>query len=178
MYLSVPVKNEEKELSSLDDCFLNYFKEEKFDKNHRLTCEGCKKLGTFKKQIIITKPPHILIVHLKRFAFENNSMFKLNHMIDYPLQNLDISKYIFDNTQTVYDLFAVACHRGNMNFGHYYSAAFDNADGKWVLFDDNKNKVVENKKIGYLVKSYEAYLLFYIKRDLQWFRRQTLRNYV
>lgn len=178
MYLSLPIKNETTELKTLDECFLNNFKKEKFDMEQNLVCEGCKKPSTFEKQIIITKPPHILIVHLKRFGFEHGSALKLNGLVDFPLRNLDVSQYTYGGSKIIYDLFAVTCHRGNINYGHYFSMTYDMAEAKWVLFDDYKNRVIESDKVNYMVKTNEAYLLFYIRRDLQVFKRQTLRDYI
>ena len=43
------------------------------------------------------KPPHILIIHLNRFNFEENGIFKNETFIDYPLQDLDMQKFCFEN---------------------------------------------------------------------------------
>lgn len=143
----------------------------------KLTCDNCLKVNSFTKQIIATKPPHILIIHFKRFEYSNGGMHKLTHMVDYPIRNLNMSKYTYKKKKTIYDLFAVCCHHGNLDFGHYYSQAYNNVESKWVLFNDYKTSIIKREEVEETIKSSDAYLLFYIKRDLACFKRQTINQY-
>ena len=178
MYLSVPIMQEDELYDNIDKCFFNYFKEEIFGNEYGLTCDKCKRNNSFKKKIVITMSPHILIVHLKRFGYSNEGMIKLQHMVNYQLTSLDVTKYTHNKNKTVYDLFGICLHRGSLNFGHYYSIVYDNAISKWVFCDDYKSKVIEQNELKGRIKNPEAYLLFYIKRDLDYFKRQTLKNYL
>lgn len=80
-----------------------------------------------------------MIIVLKRFKEGE----KINTKIEYPIENLDISKYIDESyklanpeAKFVYDLYGVIVHRGNLNRGHYYSYCKNKQTNKWYLFDD------------------------------------------
>lgn len=60
-------------------------------------------------------------------------------MIDYPLKSLSVEKFCLQaiNKNVKYDLFAVNCHRGNPDFGHYYCYASNDLE-KWVIYNDEQ----------------------------------------
>lgn len=168
MYLSVPVKNEKYEnLENLDKCLDEYFKEEKVE---GLNCENCKTKKTFNKIQSFSKSPNFLIIHLKRFYYKKGDIHKTDHLIDFPLENLNITKYCLLNKRKVfYRLFAISCHEGNTDYGHYYTFATDN-NNTWFLFNDDNFEMYDQKKIV----NNNAYLLFYVKLNLKSFKRQTI----
>ena len=103
-----------------------------------------------------------MIVHLKRFK----SNHKIDTLVDFPLQDLDMSRYIigprvFDNYH--YDLFAVAHHYGGMGGGHYVASAKNPFDGKWYNFNDSS---VSAERVEDIVNS-SAYVLFYKRKDIK-----------
>jgi len=102
--------------------------------------------------------PNILIIYFKRF--DNNSN-KLSNMIDFPLENLDMSKYVkgFNRSSYIYDLYAVSHHSGNCNGGHYW-ATVKNNDGNWYKFNDN---IVSTTNLNDIV-SRTSFVLFYKKQ--------------
>mgnify|MGYP006134559629 CR=1 FL=1 len=104
--------------------------------------------------------PNILIIYFKRF--DNNSN-KLSDMIDFPLVDLDMSKYVkgFNRQSYTYDLYAVSHHSGNCNGGHYW-ATVKNNNGNWYKFNDN---VVSTTTMSDIV-SRSSFVLFYKKHDL------------
>lgn len=75
------------------------------------------------------KAPEFLIIHLKRFSHQRSSMFgsrKIQEMIDFPVEGLDLSQYVLDMTEkkkVMYDLYAVSNHYGSLNGGHYTAFA-------------------------------------------------------
>ena len=93
-------------------------------------CPMCKRPQRATKQLRIARLPTILIVHLKRFHYAGPWRDKLNTFIDYPIQNLDLTKYVLggshpshtpnpDKSQRyLYDLYAVTNHFGTLSGGH------------------------------------------------------------
>lgn len=64
------------------------------------------------------------------------------------------------NEVSLYDLFAVVNHMGKIDSGHY--TALIRREGQWFRCDDEKvNKVEEAVR---LIRSEEAYLVFYVQR--------------
>lgn len=61
----------------------------------------------------------------------------------------------------MYDLFAVVCHRGTFQGGHYIAYVKSN-DNKWYLCDDACITVVNEDA----VKNSQAYMLFYARKDI------------
>ena len=83
-------------------------------------------------------------------------------MIDFPLNNLDLSKYVIGyNKETyIYDLYAVCNHSGSVLGGHYTSFV-KNANNKWYHYNDtNVTEVTDERHIV----SPKAYCFFYRKR--------------
>ena len=111
------------------------------------------------KSIAFWKLPKILIIFLKRY---NNSNMKLNSNIDFPLTDLDMSKYVlgYNKSKYIYDLYAVSNHVGGSFGGHYYAYCKNN-DNNWYKFDDN---VVYTRNINKIVEQ-SAYCLFYKLKD-------------
>jgi ubiquitin C-terminal hydrolase len=144
---------------TLSDCFSNYFINENLIE---WSCDKCKKNGCNKK-ISMWSLPDYLIIHLKRFG---NNGEKITHNIKYPLDDLDLTKYInsnkCDKSHYIYTLYSVNYHSGNANSGHYWTAC-KNLDGNWYNYDDeslskykNENDVINNN----------AYILFYYRKKI------------
>tara|TARA_B110001450_G_scaffold161690_2_gene150689 strand:+ start:343 stop:1374 length:1032 start_codon:yes stop_codon:yes gene_type:complete len=118
-----------------------------------------KELAT--KQIVFWNLPNILIITLKRF---NNNNEKNNGMIDFPIENLDLSEYVvgYNKNSYKYDLFGICNHSGGVSGGHYTSFV-KNANGSWYHFNDTSvNKLKESS-----LKTNMAYCFFYRKKILQ-----------
>ena len=85
-------------------------------------------------QIEFWKFPSVLIVTLKRFT---NSIRKNQSLVDFPFDNLDLSKYVigYDPKSFNYELYGICNHTGGVMGGHYY-AYVKNANEKWYEFND------------------------------------------
>ena len=82
-------------------------------------------------------------------------------MVKFPINNFDLGKYTLklSNTQVCnYNLYAVANHLGDSNYGHYISYC-KNYNNKWYKYDDDSVIEMDEKD---LVSS-NAYCLFYQK---------------
>jgi len=160
---------------TLDDCFQNFTRPEKLDKNNMWYCSQCKLHQQSTKTISVHALPSILAIHLKRFDTTCNSFLRgdrLNTLVNFPLDNLDMSKHLSTSDQGVegvpalYELFAITNHYGRMGYGHY-TAHCRNLDlrgsgyGGWFLFDDATVIPVENERD---IVTSAAYILFYQRR--------------
>ena len=159
-------KNEEKnkdkkEKKKLDlyELLNNFNQIEKLSKNNEWFCPKCQKHQLADKKMELYSISEVIIIHLKRFR--NNR--KIENLIDFPLENLDLNKYLPNQTEKyIYDLFAVANHVGGLHGGHYFAYCKNNIDGDWYEFNDsNVDKIDKNK-----IVTENAYVLFYKrKRD-------------
>ena len=61
-------------------------------------------------------------------------MRKINKIIDFPIDNLDLNKYCegYDN-DNFYELYGISNHSGKTFGGHYY-AYCRNKNGKWYNY--------------------------------------------
>lgn len=173
LQLSLPVNSTQMfKTLTLEECLDHYTSNEKMDKDNKLTCNFCYIKNRPVKKTILWKTPKILIIHLKRFIVNCFGIptQKLNNMIQYPIDNLDIKKYVdpmspdYDNT--TYNLYGVNCHHNlssglisTLNYGHYTSYVKNRYDGSWYEFDDSCVSKKED------VVSKNAYMLFYCRVD-------------
>ena len=117
MYISVPIPESEDEKEgesrydiNLMDCLKEFTKEEILDSSEIFYCERCDKRCECSKRIEIWKMPNILIIHFKRFRYNQNQKRKMNNFINFPIQNLDLSGFqsLEPKEKPIYDLFGVA----------------------------------------------------------------------
>ena len=158
LILDLPIKGEIDQ--TLYECFDNYINYELLEGENSWYNEKTKKKEDVNKRIIFWSFPKILVICLKRFS-EDGSRKKMNK-IDFPLKNLDLSKYVkgYNANKYKYDLYGICNHIGNVNGGHYTSY-IKTANGEWIHFnDDNLSKVVK----GHLITPL-AYCLFYRQKN-------------
>jgi hypothetical protein len=91
---------------TIDDCFEEFKKPEILDEDNKWYCNKCKEHVQATKILEIYRAPPIFIINLKRFKqsksrYGMGMMFsggtvgqKMDSSIDFPLEGLDISKYI------------------------------------------------------------------------------------
>ena len=153
--LSLPISG-----SSLKNCLDSYFKSD--DIVESWNCTKCKNTGC-QKSIKSWTFPDYLVIHLKRFTASGQ---KNSDFIDYPIDDLDMTKYITsekgDPNNYIYELYAINYHSGNVNGGHYWSAC-KNLDGNWYLYNDASISKYSENTMGALI-SKEAYMLFYQRK--------------
>lgn len=88
----------------------------------RRYCPGCKEHRQASKKLDLWRLPEILIIHLKRFSYSRYTKNKLETFVDFPIHDLDLSKYIGHRCQDVphnYRLYATSNHYGSLGGGHY-----------------------------------------------------------
>ena len=143
---------------NLEQCFINFSKEEKLDSDNSFECPKCKKNVEATKKIEIYNVPKILIIQLKRFDCGN----KIKTQINFPLTDLNMNNYMTNNNENnIYDLFAVANHYGTLTYGHYTAYCKNYDDGFWYEYNDRVVTKIDKENEESVIVSPEAYLLFY-----------------
>lgn len=127
---------------TLDECLDEFGKEEILEEQESWFCPRCKTHTRAKKKFDLWSTPDVLVVHLKRFCIINRwRRMKLDTLVDFPLEELDLSKYITgpdDGKPLKYDLIGVDNHSGSMNGGHYTAYCKNFEDGRWYDFNGKK----------------------------------------
>lgn len=75
---------------SLDDCLDEFTKAEQLSEDDLWYCPACKDFRQATKKFDLWKAPDVLVVHLKRFSAGRVSRDKLDYLIDFPLEGLDL----------------------------------------------------------------------------------------
>lgn len=144
----------------------------KIDKNDASSgyhCEKCKKRTVATKKSTIDKSPETLMVHLKRFKFNGNSLSKVKQPIVYQ-KYLDLGPYTSHNEASKYQLMSVIVHEGRSILSGHYIAHCLQPDGSWSTYDDEYiNKIDERAALS----DPSAYCLVYTKLTPKNKRRRT-----
>uniref|UniRef100_A0A8C9ZX92 Ubiquitin carboxyl-terminal hydrolase n=1 Tax=Sander lucioperca TaxID=283035 RepID=A0A8C9ZX92_SANLU len=185
----------EKQECSVQSCLFQFTAVETLTQNNSLLCVTCTKRQPNKdkaggskknvytdalKQMLISSPPPVLTLHLKRFQQNGYSICKVNRHVQFPLI-LDLAPFCAvkcDNLtegdfQILYSLYGIVEHSGTMRSGHYTAyvkarpecpkpssnglAAEEPPRGSWFHISDTSVQPVSESK----VQSCQAYLLFY-----------------
>lgn len=149
---------------SLEACLDEFEREEILSEQDMWYCPRCKEHRRASKKFDLWKTPDILVIHLKRFSSSGFRRDKLEVLVDFPLENLDITSRVLqkeDGKQEVYDLIGVDCHWGGLGGGHYTAHAKNFVDGHWYTYNDSS---VSRASPDRIVDS-SAYLLFYRRRS-------------
>ncbi|XP_046873742.1 ubiquitin carboxyl-terminal hydrolase 16 isoform X2 [Hypomesus transpacificus] len=185
---------------SVQSCLFQFTEVEHLTENNSLLCIACtrttrqlsnkisegsknKVYTDALKQILISSPPPVLTLHLKRFQQVGYSVCKLNRHVNFP-QILDLAPFCSVNckgvtegdTQVLYSLYGIVEHSGTMRSGHYtayvktqlncsldpHNGVADQGEagtcrGSWFHVSDSSVKHVMESK----VQSSQAYILFY-----------------
>ncbi|XP_057203712.1 ubiquitin carboxyl-terminal hydrolase 8 isoform X2 [Triplophysa rosa] len=157
MYLTLEMTASSK--CSLQDCLKLFSKEERLTDSNRFYCRHCKTHRDAIKKMQIWKVPPILLVHLKRFKYDGRWREKLQTLVDFPLDNLDLSQYVIGPKQNLkkYNLYAVSNHYGGMDGGHYTAYCKNPIKQRWFKFDDHEVSEISASS----VRSAAAYIFFY-----------------
>lgn len=123
---------------TLDECLDEFGKEEILSEMDTWYCPRCKEHKRASKRFELWKTPDILIMHLKRFTSSQYRRDKLDVLVDFPIENLDLSSRVIeteDGKQEIYDLFAVDDHWGGLGGGHYTAFAKNYKDNEWYEYN-------------------------------------------
>uniref|UniRef100_A0A3P9JQN2 Ubiquitin carboxyl-terminal hydrolase 16 n=1 Tax=Oryzias latipes TaxID=8090 RepID=A0A3P9JQN2_ORYLA len=190
----------EKQECSIQTCLFQFTEVETLTLTNSLLCLTCTKQQQKKargqgpkknvytdalKQMLVSSPPAVLTLHLKRFQQNGYTICKVNRYIHFPLTldlapycaakcktNINVSSYKED-TGVLYSLYGVVEHSGTMRSGHYTAyvkvrpnhyktlsnglSTEEPSIGSWFHISDTNVQPVSESK----VQSCQAYLLFY-----------------
>ena len=154
---------------TLNECFENLVQTEKLDEENKWHCPNCDLKVCAWKKFNIWIPSKVMIIQIKRFVHNISSAgysaTKLNNMVEYPINDFNINKYMSDFSSKLgnytYDLYAVSNHIGNMNGGHYFAFVKSQTNNKWYCADDDNITEMEESD----VLTQNAYMLFYKLRE-------------
>lgn len=183
---------------SVQSCLFQFTEVETLTQNNSLLCVTCTKLHVRNsaaaeskknvytdalKQMLISAPPPVLTLHLKRFQQSGYGICKVNRHVQFPLL-LDLAPFCAakckdsteGDTQVLYSLYGVVEHSGTMRSGHYTAyvkvrpdcprpstngiaadGAAEPPRGSWFHISDTSVQPVSESR----VQSCQAYLLFY-----------------
>lgn len=144
---------------TLQDCLDEFTKEEQLGEDDLWYCPNCKKHQQATKRFDLWSVPDVLVVHLKRFSNNRSLRDKLDTLVDFPLEGLDLTSMVGErqvakrlsekgedphslglqdvDEPLIYDLYAVDEHMGGLGGGHYRAYAHNDPDDKWYHFDDS-----------------------------------------
>lgn len=156
--LDLPIP-EEKEKNSIYDCFDLFTQSEIMENENAWFNEKTGFKENIQKRIIIWNFPNILVITLKRFSHDGES--KINKLIDFPVDNLNLSKYVngYNPNSFNYELYGICNHFGSILGGHYTSFVKNTSD-VWIHYNDSNVNIISNES---LITS-SAYCLFYRKK--------------
>jgi ubiquitin carboxyl-terminal hydrolase 8 len=171
-FLPLPIPNQYGNAKSsgtrgykLDQCFQTFLQEEHIGNHGQWYCEYCDKLTDAKKKLYLLELPRVLIIQLKRFNYNLQSYAKINTLIEYDLDNLDINEHVVKSHRDMsirYNLIAVSNHSGNLTSGHYVTYAKLPGTQDWYTYNDERVSKMD-KKIH--ANNSSAYILVYQQEE-------------
>jgi len=159
--INLPIPENNKSPSLLD-CFNLYTQSEILDGDNSVFNETIGKKEPAKKNLVFWSLPTIMVIDIKRFNASNR---KNQILVDFPLSELNLSKYVigYNKDSYVYDLYGVCNHSGSSAGGHY-TAFVKNANNKWYHYNDTS---VSEVAMEQQIITPKAYCFFYRKRTIK-----------
>ncbi|RAL53471.1 hypothetical protein DM860_007143 [Cuscuta australis] len=163
----VAAKKTKQEAFSLFSCLEAFLKEEPLGPDDMWYCPSCKEHRQATKKLDLWRLPDILVFHLKRFSYNRWMKNKLDTFVNFPVHNLDLSKYMKSKNASegshVYELFAISNHYGGLGGGHYSAHCKLVDENRWYHFDDSHVSAAAESDI----QTSAAYVLFYQRVKVQ-----------
>jgi ubiquitin carboxyl-terminal hydrolase 4/11/15 len=122
---------------NLEECFEETSKAEILTEDNAWYCPNCKERRLASKQLQLWTVPDILVIHLKRFSSGRGLRDKIDVLVDFPVEGLDLNGKVGvdEDKNLVYDLFAVDNHYGGLGGGHYTAFAKNFYDDEWYEYN-------------------------------------------
>ncbi|KAG7382699.1 hypothetical protein PHYBOEH_010385 [Phytophthora boehmeriae] len=152
---------------TLLNCVSKFTEREQLGQTDTWYCPKCKDHVRAFKKFDLFSLPNVLIFHLKRFRYAQNSFYlhrdKISTLVDFPIEGLDLSEFVTGphNDSMTYDLYAVSEHIGGLGGGHYTAVAKNPLNQRWFSFNDSHTSETSADS----AVSSRAYVLFYKRRD-------------
>ena len=159
--LDLPIFESSNLLTNINECMDVYVKPEFLEGDNAWYNEKSGQKEEVKKQLSFWSFPKVLVITLKRFS--PDGQHKINSLINFPLVNLDLSKYVcgYNPSSYKYDLYGICNHIGGVTGGHYTSFV-KNAENQWLHYNDRTIELVQTPES---IITPMAYCLFYRKKN-------------
>lgn len=181
--LTLPLVAGKRGTVDLAACFDAFVAPEYLEGDNAWHCSQCNRKQRAVKKLNISRLPQNLIIHLKRFrqtgySFDKASIDKIEMNVNYPFQDMDLSKYWPSTRMSayeektweslprkqsppfIYDLYALTSHHGTLKSGHYTAFVKKSPHG-WFHYDDTNVVPLRDNR----VTTRTAYVLFYRRRS-------------
>jgi uncharacterized UBP type Zn finger protein len=164
----VETTNGNMEKVTIDVCFKLFTRKEELND---ILCENCKKKTTFTKGLEIERIPKYLVIVLKRFKYTLMYINKIECLINFPKEHLNLKDYTAQKKNTIkYDLYGVINHEGDLTHGHYISIL--RQKNGWLKFDDshvneNDGNVETTSAYILIYKSFNAYKIYLKQKQFE-----------
>ena len=178
-----------KDFNDLEKSLKNYSKSEIMDGNNKIICEKCNLKRTCCKKKIFKSLPNILIIFLKRFEIDYNTMerIKNNSYFEFPFE-LNMKDYLIEDNQeinTEYELTGITINDYYDKHDYYYDI-IKTSDNKWYKFYYKGVKLFDKDDIQYeafgipdsnkINEGASAYILIYSKKNFNNDKIENLEN--
>lgn len=123
---------------TLEECLDEFERAEILSEQDMWYCPRCKEHRRASKKFDLWKTPDILVAHLKRFSSSGWRRDKLDVLVDFPIEGLDLTSRVIqkeDGKAEIYDLIAVDDHYGGLGGGHYTAYSKNFVDGRWYNYN-------------------------------------------
>ncbi|KAL0372890.1 UNVERIFIED_CONTAM: Ubiquitin carboxyl-terminal hydrolase 10 [Sesamum calycinum] len=92
-------KKTKQDAISLFSCLDAFLKDEPLGPDDMWYCPRCKEHRQASKKLDLWRLPDVLVFHLKRFSYSRWLKNKLDTLVNFPIHNLDLSKYLIDENR-------------------------------------------------------------------------------
>jgi ubiquitin carboxyl-terminal hydrolase 8 len=147
--------------TTLYDCMDAFTRGELMEGDNAWLNESTGQKESVMKRITFWNFPKVLVITLKRFSADGEN--KIADLVQFPLEDLDLSKYVsgYKPTAYKYDLYGVCNHMGGVMGGHYTSFV-KNYKNEWIHYNDTHVEVMSSNAP---IVSPSAYCLFYRRKN-------------
>jgi ubiquitin C-terminal hydrolase/ankyrin repeat protein len=127
---------------TLEECFAETYKIKVLSQDNAWYCKCCKELRRAAKKLEIWTAPDILLVQLKRFSGHRTFRDKIDVLVDFPIEGLDLTDKVGlpEEKELVYDLFATINHHGGLNGGVNTAFAKNFFDQQWYEYNSTYHR--------------------------------------
>ena len=175
-FLDLSLEVSKHSCNSVMDALRDFTRKEKLDNENRWKCSGCKKHVCATKQLTVFRPPLVLCLQLKRFAFSGGmgvfggfSGFGAGKKISKPINFPSVLELpLSDGRSCRYALTGTVIHLGSSATSGHYTACVKrphrNGQSSWYHCDDS---YVESISESTVLRQKDAYILFYCRTEVK-----------
>ncbi|KAI8770642.1 CAunnamed protein product [Biomphalaria glabrata] len=150
------------EPTTIMDCFGAFTQSEILDEHNPWYCPQCERNQCAKKTMTVWRYPDNLIIHLKRFVYQDLSSTKVDTKVLFPHEGMDVRGFLSGPSSggLVYDLYSIVCHFGGASAGHYTCYSKHPLTSQWYYYNDDSVCQQTPSESEYS----SGYVLFYQRR--------------